>query len=270
MAMMTSCVLPLLHQQFPSRPKQHSFFFRLFGLPESHVNARVSGIPLPENVELSYRAHFPEVHVTLKSWSPLPPELATAIGTAIGERHIITTDPNEALTEVVVRLLGLRNAVVATAESCTGGLLGALLTEVPGASEIYAGGAVCYANELKTELAGIDPSLIEKHGAVSEEVSIELANYAASLAAKSVEEKKRYSGSHSQSSSYGISITGIAGPEGGSPGKPVGTFFVGITTPNGTESKRVLFPSSRDRIRLFAAYTALDWLRTILLEETAR
>ncbi len=142
-------------------------------------------------------------------------------------------------------------ATVSTAESCTGGMLGTLLTDVPGSSAYYLGGAVVYSNALKEDFAGVDPELIARHGAVSEPVGEALA--------RGVRERT--------GSTYALSITGIAGPGGGSDDKPVGLVFVGVAGPQGVEVLRFLFgdDAPRDVIRQRAANTALNRLRLALL-----
>jgi nicotinamide-nucleotide amidase len=138
-----------------------------------------------------------------------------------------------------------------TAESCTGGLVGGRLTEVPGSSEVFAGGVTCYANRLKTELLGVPAELLAEHGAVSEAAARAMAEGARARLGVDL----------------AVSVTGVAGPAGGTPEKPVGTVWFGVASPGGTESKRVIFLGSRSEIRERAAQTALFLLHRRLLAD---
>ena len=147
-------------------------------------------------------------------------------------------------------LLRKATATLALAESCTGGLVSERLTRVPGSSDYFLGGAVTYTNELKTRLVGVPPELIAEHGAVSEPVARAMA-----------EGVRRALGSD-----WGIGITGVAGPGGGSEAKPVGTVHIALAGSDGTTGHRkVRFPGDRERIRWFASQIALEMLRRRLL-----
>lgn len=134
------------------------------------------------------------------------------------------------LADIAIRL-GLR---VATAESCTGGLLAKIITDLPGASAHYAGGVVAYANDVKVKHLGVDPESLEAHGAVSREVALEMAAGA----------RRRFR------ADVAMAVTGIAGPEGGAPGKPVGTVWLAVALPGGTAQARVKhFAGDRATVR---------------------
>ncbi len=153
------------------------------------------------------------------------------------------------LAEATLGLLRERDETLATAESCTGGLLGAALTAIPGSSDSYAGGWVVYSNDMKERQLHVSPSILAAHGAVSEPVAHELAVAARSTAR----------------ATWGIGITGIAGPGGGSPTKPVGTVFIGLSGPLGAAVRRFHFPGERETIRDRAVKAALQWLRCTML-----
>ena len=142
-----------------------------------------------------------------------------------------------------------QSATLAVAESCTGGLLGERITSVSGSSRYFAGGAIVYANAVKTELAGVPADMIERHGAVSREVAAALA------------EGIRYR----CEATLGIGITGVAGPSGGTPEKPVGLVFHALASDSGTEVIERNFPGDRKRIRWFATTLALDMVRRKLM-----
>jgi nicotinamide-nucleotide amidase len=150
---------------------------------------------------------------------------------------------------VIVKLLTKRNQTLATAESCTGGLLANRITNVPGASKIFVAGYVCYANRAKTDMLDVHPKLIETHGAVSEPVARSLAERARACAG----------------SDYAVATTGIAGPTGGSAEKPVGTVFIALAAPDETIAKKFFFPTNRETFKQLAAQSALDLLRRKML-----
>ncbi len=153
------------------------------------------------------------------------------------------------LPEVVVALLRERGQRIGLAESCTGGLLASRLTSVPGASLVLERGLVTYANRAKVEALGVDPALLERHGAVSEEVAAAMAAGARRAAEADV----------------GVGITGIAGPDGGTAEKPVGLVYVAIDGAAGSRVRRAVFPGARDRVRHQATQVALEMVRRGIL-----
>ncbi len=155
----------------------------------------------------------------------------------------------ESLEQIVGYWLQMRSATLAVAESCTGGLLAERITSVGGSSRYFLGGAVVYSNHLKTELAGVPAEMIDRHGAVSREVAAALA------------EGIRYR----CESTLGVGITGVAGPAGGTPEKPVGLVFHAVASDTGTEVVQRNFPGDRKRIRRFASTMALDMVRKKLM-----
>jgi nicotinamide-nucleotide amidase len=165
------------------------------------------------------------------------------ISFALGEN--VFTSNGQSLEEIVAHELTLNQATVATAESCTGGLLAERLTRVPGSSSYFLGGVVCYSNDLKTAWTDVPAELIESKGAVSPEVAQALA-----------EGIRRRIGA-----TLGIGITGIAGPSGGSPEKPVGLVYAALADAHGSRDRTLRFPGDRERIRWHASQAALDMLR---------
>jgi nicotinamide-nucleotide amidase len=155
----------------------------------------------------------------------------------------------ESLEQIVGYWLQMRNTTLAVAESCTGGLLAERITSISGSSRYFVGGAVVYSNALKTELAGVPADMINRHGAVSREVAAALA------------EGIRYR----CESTLGVGITGVAGPTGGTPDKPVGLVFHALASDTGTEVVQRNFPGDRKRIRRFASTMALDMIRKKLI-----
>lgn len=154
----------------------------------------------------------------------------------------IVTDRDETLASALGRALNERGMTLATAESCTGGLIGGAVTDVPGASGYYLGGVVSYANSVKESLLGVGPEDLAAHGAVSREVAEAMAvGVRAALGAD-----------------LAVAVTGIAGPDGGTPEKPVGTVWIAIASPRGVRAERFAFGREREVVRARAAATALN------------
>ncbi len=171
----------------------------------------------------------------------------------IGDRlgPIVFGRDEQTLQSALVDELAKRGKTVATAESCTGGLVGAMITDVPGSSEVYAGGWTTYANAMKTDQLGVDAGLIERHGAVSEPVAIAMARGAIEHAG----------------TDHAVAVTGIAGPDGGTPDKPVGAVWIALATPHDAHALLLQLPGTRSAIRDRAAKAALQLLRLQVLDQ---
>jgi nicotinamide-nucleotide amidase len=178
-------------------------------------------------------------------------EVGNPIAELLGNR-VYTEDTDESLDIVVGRLLRKQGATVATAESCTGGLLSARLTDAAGSSDYFLAGYVTYSERQKEDILGVPKALIEEHSAVSEPVAAAMAEGA-----------RARSGA-----SYAVSITGYAGPTGGTEHDPVGTVYIGIAGPQGTRVTRLRNSLGRERTRTLAAQNALDLLRKTLLRSS--
>jgi nicotinamide-nucleotide amidase len=163
--------------------------------------------------------------------------------------EFVVSDNGDSMEQIVGYYLQMRNATVATAESCTAGLVAQRLTSVSGSSRYFLGGAVVYSNALKTAFADVPAEMIEQYGAVSREVAVALAEGI----------RKRCG------ATFGIGITGVAGPTGGSVEKPVGLVFHALAGQRGTEVVQRNFPGDRKRVRWFASQQALDMVRRKLM-----
>jgi nicotinamide-nucleotide amidase len=233
---------------------------RITGLPESEVEQRVSPLyALYPDTETTILASPPGIQLHPRVWSRDPAkanqildEMVKRMALALGE-HLYSTD-GEAMEEVVARALTENRATIAVAESCTGGLLAERLTNIPGSSVYFLGGVVCYSNELKSALVDVPAELIESKGAVSPEVALALADGI----------RKR------TGATIGVGVTGIAGPGGGTPEKPVGLVHIGIADERGPRERRFQFPGDRERIRMHASQTALDSVRRYFLFPRSR
>ena len=224
-------------------------------LGESQVDARVAPIyKRYPDVDTTILAGAGEIQLHFKTSAPTQEaaqhrvdEVAGAVEDELDDA--VFSGTGESLEQIVGYWLQMRNATLAVAESCTGGLLAERITSVSGSSRYFLGGAVVYSNELKTELAGVPAEMIERHGAVSREVAAALA------------EGIRYR----CESTLGVGITGVAGPTGGTAEKPVGLVFHAVASDSGTEVIQRNFPGDRKRIRQLASTMALDMVRRKLM-----
>ncbi len=224
------------------------------GMTESEVDTRVAPLytEVPE-VRTTVLASPGHIALRMSRWvspgeDPADLEdLAVRIQEVLGDSVFSTA--GQALEEVVGGLLLKSGQTLAVAESCTSGLIGARITRIPGSSRYFLGGILCYSNEVKKSLCGVPPEVLEKHGAVSAECAEALA-----LGVR-----------RAMDSSIGLSITGIAGPDGGSAEKPVGLAYVGVTDGSRASSLRRIVPGDRESMRERAAYFALSSLRRFLI-----
>ena len=228
---------------------------RITGLPESEVEQRVRPLyALYPDTETTILAAPTGIQLHPRTWSrdaakaeKLLDEIVDRMALALGE-HLVSRH-GETLEEVVGRVLMENHATIAVAESCTGGMLAERLTNVPGSSNYFLGGIVCYSNDLKTSFVDVPAAIIESKGAVSSEVALALADGI-----------RRRAGA-----TLGIGITGIAGPGGGTPEKPVGLVHIGIADERGPRERSMRFPGDRERIRQYATQAALDFVRRYFL-----
>ncbi|HXZ40069.1 MAG TPA: competence/damage-inducible protein A [Terriglobales bacterium] len=228
---------------------------KITGMGESHCDARVAPIykRVPD-VQTTILAGAGEIQLHLRSRAASldaaqkrVDDLVSQIEEELGD-HVFS-DNGESMEQIVGYYLQMRNATLAVAESCTGGLLGQRITSVSGSSRYFVGGAIVYSDELKTSLAGVPAELIENHGAVSREVAAALAEGIRTRCAATL----------------GLGVTGVAGPTGGTAEKPVGLVFHALASDSGTEVIERKFPGDRKRIRWFASQQALDMVRRKLM-----
>ena len=211
---------------------------------EEKIGQKILAIP---GVELGYCARPGEVDVRIIG-ERAALEQADKIVRAELDDVIFTADDRN-LEEVLVESLTNKKQTLATAESCTGGLLANRITNVAGSSKVLIAGYVVYANEAKIDILQVDPNLVEKHGAVSKEVARAMAEGA----------RKR------AGSTYALATTGIAGPDGGSKEKPVGTVFVALADESETKIRKLFFPSDRETFKQLVAQAAFEMLRRKLI-----
>lgn len=241
-------VLPILRDELPPKEDRECRIYRLTGIGESQVESRIGRQVMARgDIEVGYCARPAEVDFRIigprRTLDEIEPGITAEVGEWIYSR-------GDTLEQSLVARLRAQHLSLAVAESCTGGSVADRITDVPGASEIFLAGLVTYANSAKETFLGVPRELLEKHGAVSEPVAAAMADGA-----------RRASGSH-----FALSTTGIAGPDGGSDDKPVGTVFIGLAAQDHpTVVRRCFFPVDRATFKQMAASAALDLLRRHLL-----
>jgi nicotinamide-nucleotide amidase len=230
--------------------ERHERLLRLWGVPESRASQVLAetGHEDSASSRVTICARDGELEVAVRGSDAIAvDQLVDKLHDALGVR-VFAIDDHRDVVELVAAGLVERSWQLATAESCTGGMLGALVTDLPGSSAWFVGGLVVYANEAKERLAHVQPATLAEYGAVSEPVARELAAGARRALVAQV----------------GIGITGVAGPGGGSEDKPVGTVHVAIETPEGAMHRQLRIPGDRATVRRRASVIALHELRRLL------
>ena len=256
-SMFEATVVPFLTQRFPTRPYNEIHRYRTYGLMESKVNERLVDLMIGHpQVRIGLTAGEAGVDVRVLGTGRNRRELRTLLADLLPvmeERltDILYTRRSEGMESVVGRLLKEQGKRLALAESCTGGLIGHRLTSIPGSSSYLDRVVVCYSDRAKTELLDISPEMIRANGAVSEAV--------AGAMAMAVRRNSRVD--------LGVSVTGIAGPGGATPQKPVGTVFFGLDDGGETQTCLSHFSGDREMIKFRASQYALDWIRRSLLKK---
>ncbi|MEI8293634.1 MAG: competence/damage-inducible protein A [bacterium] len=247
--MFDESVMPLLRGLLGSLPDKECRIYRVVGLGESAMEEMI-GLELSQNsdLEVGYCARPNEVDFRLIGSKTLLDSLEPRILQTLGKNLVSAT--GEGIEEWVVHRLAATGRTVSTAESCTGGLLANRLTNVPGSSRVFHRGFVTYSNDSKCELLGVGESLLAQYGAVSEPVARAMAEGALRHAR----------------SDFSLALTGIAGPGGGSPEKPVGTVFIALAEDSKpTQCQSFSFPADRATFKQLSTQAALDMLRRTLL-----
>ena len=251
--MMEEQVLPWLERARGGNEIYLSHVFHTFGVSESALDELVAGCIAPEEGRIAFRAAFPQISVRLTVHGPpgLAPQRLEDLAGRLRERigSYAYGEGDTTMEAVVGGMLQARGLTIALAESCTGGLVGHRITNVPGSSTYLKGGVVAYANEVKEQTLGVRAETLAQHGAVSEQAAVEMAAGV-----------RRALGTD-----LGLAITGIAGPEGGTPEKPVGTVCLALATAASTYRRRYQLWGTRDWVKLLSSQIALDWVRRYLL-----
>jgi len=249
-AMFQRQCLPRLARIVP-RQVIRTVFLRVAGMGESDLDQLIAPVYKKyENPATTILAAAGDIQIHLRARcgteseaEALLAEVAGPIELLLGDR--IYSRNGDSIEAVAGELLRKSQATIAVAESCTGGLLGERLTSLAGSSEYFIGGFITYSNDMKVELLGVPPEILAQHGAVSKEAAEAMA----------VGARRR------TNSTYALSVTGIAGPDGGSDAKPVGLTYIGLADAEGVHVLQRQFIGDRARIRSFASQMALDFLR---------
>jgi len=252
--LMDKFVLPEILAQYKTLPVLRQRILKIYGLSEPGIAETLKNLSeRTENLTLGFYPHFPENHITITLRGHDEPTVLSDLDKVEKEiRNLvgpfIFATGNQSMESVVGDMLRERRLTISLAESCTGGLIGNLLTNVSGSSNYFQEGLVVYSNQSKVDRLNVPPQTIERYGAVSDQTVREMA--------KGVKK--------SLNSDIGLAVTGIAGPDGGSEEKPVGTVFIGMAANNEIFSKRYLFWGTREQVKINTATMALDWVRRYL------
>ena len=253
--MLDEQVLPRIAKRRGGGEVVRARLLRTFGMGESALDAELADVALSGGVSLGFRTAFPDNYLR-----PVARAASAALAEAMLDRVcesirarlgplVYGEGEAETLPVVAGRLLRERGRTLAVAESCTGGLVAERVSEVPGASDYFLGGVVAYANAAKEGLLGVPRELLDRHGAVSDEVARAMAEGV----------RRRFG------ADLGVATTGISGPDGGTAEKPVGLVHVALARAEGTHADSFVFPLDRSRHRTLTAQVALDWVRRALL-----
>jgi len=254
---MDAFVVPELLKLYERPPVTRQRILKLYGLDEPAIAEMFKKLEGKSgDVVFGFYPQHPENHITMSLRGPDERSVAEALDrmeeavrSLVGPYVFAAGD--EEMEEVVGRLLCEKKQTLSVAESCTGGLIGHRLTNVAGSSAYFQGGVISYSNESKARILGVSPKTLSTYGAVSGKTAEEMA--------QGVRERLH--------SDLGLAVTGIAGPEGGSDEKPVGTVFVGLADPTETVSRRYRFWGRREQIKLNTSTMALDWVRRHLNDD---
>lgn len=256
--------IPLVRQLLPPTVTMRRIY-RTLGLGESHVDHRLADLldvtearrhAQQVAVTIHYRLAFPEVLVTLLARGEQADQVEAALAVLDEEvrrrlGHALYGTGEDELSAVVGRALLDRGQTLATAESCTGGMIGQTLTAVPGSSAYYLGGIVAYDNSVKRGVLGVSESTLTEHGAVSEACVRQMAESVRKLLG----------------TTYGVAVSGIAGPGGGTQDKPVGTVWLAASSPERTLCRLIQWPGDREQVRKIATAAALNLVHKLMFPE---
>ncbi|MDD2319615.1 MAG: competence/damage-inducible protein A [Geobacteraceae bacterium] len=255
--MLEETVIPFILARAKRTNHIETRVMRVLGLSESHIEERIKELARPrEGLTIAYCVSYPEVEVKLRGEGDDESrirELLDATADKVRERlgdHVVA-EGGETIDTVVAALFRKKGITLSLAESCTGGLIAAKITDLAGSSAYFREGAVTYSNDAKIRLLQVPSDLLEKEGAVSSATAMAMARGI-----------RKASGSD-----IALAVTGIAGPEGGTEDKPVGTVFIALAGRSECTAKKYQFNGSRERVRRMTAFTALDWLRRHLMAQ---
>lgn len=252
--LMDNFVLPQILGMYRTLPVARQRVLKLYGLNEPLIAEVLSGLQgRVGDLLVGYYPHFPENHITLSLRGRDEPTVIRELDRVKDEIKgllgpYLFSEGTENMEEIVGRLLTDRGVTLAAAESCTGGLIGHRITSVPGSSRYFAGGVVAYGNQAKVDLLGVSAETLAGEGAVSDRTAREMAEGV----------RKR------MGTDIGLAVTGIAGPDGATRDKPVGTVYIALASPGYGVSRRYRFWGTREQVKLNTSMMAMDWIRRYL------
>ena len=253
--MLDEQVLPRVAKRRGGGEVVRARLLRTFGMGESALDAELADVAISGGISLGFRTAFPDNYLRPVARAASAAEAEAKLDrlcAAIRERLgplVYGEGEAETMPAVAGRLLREQGRTLALAESCTGGLVAELVTGIPGSSDYFLGGVVAYANAAKESLLGVPRELLDRHGSVSDPVARAMAEGV----------RRRFG------ADLGVATTGISGPGGGTPEKPVGLVHVALARAEGTHAESFVFPLDRPRHRMLVAQVALDWVRRSLL-----
>ncbi len=251
--MMENSVIPWINANRGTNKVYAVRIFQTFGISESALDEAVAGLIKPEEAKVSFRASFPQISLKVRvegapgEVNRKLDELSNRVREKISQYAYAEGDVS--MEEVVARLFVEKNLTLSIAESCTGGLIGHRITNVPGCSRYFKSDLVTYSNDVKEGVLGVSEETLRAHGAVSEECVREMAAGV----------RKR------TGADVSVATSGVAGPDGGTPDKPVGTVCIALSADDQSISRRYQFRGTRDWVKLITSQVALDWLRRYAL-----
>ncbi len=252
-AMFESAVLPVLQRKIPDVAPVKQRTLKLFGLPEPRIDSMIPYRQLPEGVKVAFALDYPLVLLKLKATGKDADDKLDRAETLLLHQlgdHIMAR--NKELPEANVGQLLINSGMtLSLAESCTGGMVAAMLTSQPGASAFLERAGVTYADSAKQDWLNVPRIVLQQHGAVSEPCARAMASGLR----------------QATGTDLALAITGIAGPDGGTDEKPVGTVFISLASPAGVHVKRYTFGGDRNKIQRMSAFMALEWLRRFALRQ---
>ncbi|KAF0220910.1 MAG: competence/damage-inducible protein [Geobacteraceae bacterium] len=253
--MLDESVIPFIQQKWKQRRFIRTRVLKVFGPSEAEVNSLVKGVAAPDaGVTVAFCVNFPEILVKLRAEGDDERHVAEALDRA-GEKArqklqgYLFAEDDDTIDSVVAALFRTKGVTLSLAESCTGGMVAKRITDIPGSSAYFLEGVVTYSNAAKMRTLDVSPRLLEEKGAVSSEVALAMARGMRNLSGSDI----------------ALAVTGIAGPEGGSAEKPVGTVFIALAGRSGCRATKYNFFGDREEVRTIASFTAMDWLRRHLL-----
>ena len=251
--MMENTVMPWISANRGTNQVYAVRTFQTFGISESALDEAVHGLIKPEEAKVSFRASFPQISLKIRV-EGAPGEVdgrLNKLSKRVREKisQYVYAEGEASMEEVVAKLFTEKNLTLAIAESCTGGLIGHRITNVAGSSKFFLGDLVTYSNDVKSALLGVSEATLKAHGSVSEDCVREMAAGARNRTGATV----------------AVATSGVAGPDGGTPDKPVGTVCIALSADDQSLTRRYQFRGTRDWIKLITSQVALDWLRRYAL-----